>query len=85
MQEASSLAREVYAVLAGSRIGVVVAVWADGGVSAHRQLGFRHRSLPGGIREQPVMTFVAGPETPSAWDIEARLDEAFRQWEERCG
>ena len=69
--------------MAASRIGVVVAVWADGGISAHRQLGFRRRSLGDGEKEEPLVTFVTGPETPSAWTIQERLDSAYARRQAR--
>ena len=74
--DSDALSREVYELLSHSRIGTVVAVWADGTTSAHRQLGFRYRSLGGGVREEPLVTFVSSPDLPSAREIAQRIDAA---------
>ena len=71
------IVNRVFALLTESRLGMVVAVWADGGVSAHRDLGFRARTLPSGEREQPVATFVSFTEVPSVVEIRERLKKAF--------
>ena len=67
----------VFAMLTEMRLGTVVAVWADGGVSAHRDLGFRHRVRPEGEREEPVATFVSFTQVPSVLEIRERIKRAF--------
>ncbi len=58
------------------RPGTIVAVWADGSVSAHRSLGFRYRTLPNGTREEPLTSFVKDLERPVLAPIEGRLRQA---------
>ena len=66
----------VFAMLSDMRLGTVIAVWQDGGVSAHRDLGFRYRVLPSGEREVPVTTFVSFTEVPSVIEIRERIKAA---------
>ena len=68
---------QVFTMLQEVRLGTVVAVWADGGVSAHRDLAFRHRVLPTGRRETPIATFVATNSVPSVVDIREQIKHAF--------
>ena len=63
----------VYEVLQEVRFGSVVAVWTDGGVSSHRDLGFRYRTLPSGAREEPVATFVRSSVVPTVREIRDRI------------
>jgi|GEM_PF-6847121 len=63
----------VFEMLREVRLGTVVAVWWDGGVSAHRDLAFRHRVLPSGKREEPIATFVADGRLMSVTDIRERI------------
>ena len=74
--DTEATAREVYELLSRSRLGTVVAVWNDGSISAHRELGFRYRSLGDGRREEPLITFVSAPELPPAWQIAERIEAA---------
>jgi hypothetical protein len=67
---------QVFTMLLEVRLGTVVAVWADGGVSAHRDLAFRHRMLPSGVRETPLATFVASAQVPSVVDIREQIKRA---------
>lgn len=64
---------QVFEMLREVRLGTVVAVWWDGGVSAHRDLAFRHRVLPSGQREAPIATFVADGRMVSVTDIRERI------------
>lgn len=66
----------VFEMLQEVRLGTVVAVWWDGGVSAHRDLGFRHRTLPSGKREEPVATFVKDNQLRSIIEIRERIKRA---------
>jgi hypothetical protein len=75
--DSEQVSRDVYELLSRSRIGTVVAVWADGAISAHRQLGFRYRSIGNGLREAPLTPFVSSPDLPSAWQIRERIDAAI--------
>ena len=75
--EVEDVAREVFRELQEARLGTVVAVWRDGGVSAHRHLGFRHRRLPDGSREQPLTSFVKDLRVFSVADIRARIERAL--------
>ena len=68
--------KQVFDMLREVRLGSVVAVWRDGGVSSHRDLGFRHRVLPSGEREEPVVTFVANNEVRSLTEIRERILKA---------
>lgn len=63
----------VFEMLREVRLGTIVAVWWDGGVSAHRDLAFRHRILPSGEREQPIATFVADGKMVSVTEIRERI------------
>ena len=63
----------VFEMLREVRLGTVVAVWWDGGVSAHRDLAFRHRILPSGERETPIATFVADGGLVSVTEIRERI------------
>ncbi len=63
----------VFEVLQEVRFGSVVAVWTDGGVSSHRNLGFRYRTLPSGAREEPVATFVRSSVVPTVREIRDRI------------
>lgn len=63
----------VYETLTEARLGSVVAVWSDGGVSAHRDLAFRFRRLPDGSREEPVVTFVRNGSMPTVREIRDRI------------
>ena len=79
--DVEALATRVYERLGTVRVGTVVAVWADGGISDHRHLGFRSRSLPDGRKEQPVTSFVAAGIRPYVQDIAARITAAFDRLE----
>lgn len=79
--DVEALATRVYELLGTVPVGTVVAVWADGGVSDHRHLGFRFRTLPGGKREEPVTSFVAAGIRPYVQDIAARITAAFERLE----
>ena len=68
--------KQVFDMLQEVRLGTIVAVWSDGGVSAHRDLGFRFRVLPTGQREEPLTTFVADGTVPSVADIRERIKRA---------
>jgi len=68
--------KQVIDMLAEVRLGSVVAVWHDGGVSSHRDLAFRFRVLPSGQREEPVVTFVANNEVRSVTEIRERILKA---------
>jgi hypothetical protein len=68
--------QQVFDMLSEVRLGSVVAVWRDGGVSSHRDLGFRYRVLPSGEREEPVVTFVANNEARSVDMIRERILKA---------
>jgi hypothetical protein len=63
----------VFEMLREVRLGTVVAVWWDGGVSAHRDLAFRYRVLPSGQREEPIATFVADGGMVSVAEIRERI------------
>jgi hypothetical protein len=67
---------QVFNMLQEVRLGTIVAVWADGGVSAHRDLAFRHRVLPDGRRESPLATFVATSDVPSVVAIRDQIKRA---------
>ncbi len=69
--------RQVYEMLMEVRLGTIVAVWWDGGVSAHRDLGFRQRVLPNGSRETPVVTFIADGQVPSVAEIRERIKKGI--------
>lgn len=69
--------KQVFDMLQEVRIGTIVAVWGDGGVSAHRDLAFRYRTLPTGEREAPLTSFVSNGEIPSVTDIRDRIKQAF--------
>jgi hypothetical protein len=69
--------KQVFDMLMEVRLGSVVAVWRDGGVSSHRDLGFRHRVLPSGEREEPVITFVKNNDVRSVTEIRERILKAL--------
>ncbi len=71
------VARRVAEMLREARFGTTVAVWPDGGVSAHRGAELPPRTLPDGTTEQPVVTFVSFTEVPSEDVIRERLRSAF--------
>ena len=56
--------KQVFDMLQEVRLGTVVAVWSDGGVSAHRDLGFRYRTLPSDTDALGPGLFVATARTP---------------------
>lgn len=68
--------RQVFDMLQEVRLGTVVAVWSDGGVSAHRDLGFRFRTLPSGRKEEALTTFIADGAVPSVTEIRERIKRA---------
>ncbi len=70
------IARRVLEMLEEVRPGTIVAVWADASVSAHRSLGFRCRTLPNGMREEPLTSFVKELERSALGSIEGRLRQA---------
>jgi hypothetical protein len=71
------VARQVVAMLNDARFGTTVAVWPDGGVSAHRGTELPPRTLPNGDIETPVVTFVSFTEVPSVEVILERLQSCF--------
>jgi hypothetical protein len=75
--DVDELAAAVYERLGIVDIGTVVAIWANGEITAHRHLGFRFRVLPDGKRESPVTSFVAAGIRPYIQDIAARIKAAF--------
>ena len=68
--------KQVFDMLQEVRLGTIVAVWSDGGVSAHRDLGFRYRVLPNGQKEEALTTFVSDGFVPSVADIRERIKRA---------
>jgi hypothetical protein len=74
--DAQAKAHEIYARLEEARLGTVLAVWKDGGVS-FEGLGFQGRRTKDGDREQPLVTFVAGSGL-SYHQILQRLAQALR-------
>ncbi|MGH2633798.1 MAG: hypothetical protein ACRDG3_10350 [Tepidiformaceae bacterium] len=77
--DVESVSREVFEMLEHSQLGFVVAVWADGGVTAHRQLGFRDRPIADGRREAPLTSFVRFSSLPSVYEIQERIERAASQ------
>lgn len=77
--DAESVSREVFEMLSQSQLGFVIAVWSNGEVSAHRQLGFRNRTVPDGRREAPLTSFVRFTSLPSVYDIKGRIERALSQ------
>jgi len=75
--DVESVSHEVFETLSHSQLGLVVAVWADGTVTAHRQLGFRDRKLENGLREAPATTFVRFSSLPSVHQIRERIEHAL--------
>jgi len=71
------LSADIYEMLSGSPPGVVVALWADGTLSAHRQLGFRSRRLPDGTSEVPLAAFVSSSDPPGTTAIRARIEKGM--------
>ena len=63
--------------LEAAALGTVVAVWRSGEVSAHRNLGFRHRLLPDGSREEPLTSFIKAQREFSLAELKARIEQAL--------
>ena len=62
------------------RIYVGLALWEDGGVSAHRDIDFRFRYLPGGSREEPLATFVRNDQLQREAGTRPRIDRALEHF-----
>ena len=77
--DVESVAREVFETLSHAQLGLVIAVWEDGSVTAHRQLGFRDRKLANGFREAPLTSFVRFSSLLSVHQIRDRIERALAQ------
>ena len=69
--------------LTGAPLRSVVAVWLDGEVSAHRDLAFRFRYLPGGNREEPLATFLRNVQIRSESELRSRIERALKRRSKR--
>lgn len=71
------VADEAFRELEAAALGTVLAVWRSGEVSAHRHLGFRHRLLADGSREEPLTSFVKARREFLLEEVKARIERAL--------
>ena len=71
------VAGDVTRELEAATLGTVVAVWRSDEVSTHRHLGFCHRLLPDGSREEPLTSFVKAQRAFSLEEVTARIERAL--------
>ena len=77
--DVEAAATAAYDSLTRSDLGTVVAFWESGEVSVHDQLAFRRRSLPAGVHDEPLVTFVRFTSGVSRRAISERIAAALEK------